>query len=1183
MKEYFPHQRQLILPTYLIAVCLLLAIDLGAQSNALYPIKVDQKWGYMNAKGRTVIEPRYDIISDKNIAWHTLDDRDSVNTPYRLVELDKKLGLINDQKQEVLSTRYQRIYPLSHEFFAVVLDSRVTVVNQKEEIIFKQRYKDIRIADTSAILGQHLFLVREEKWWGLMDEKEQLILPMQYKNISPIHKNTPLLKVQHPKSGERWGLINREEKVILPFKFQAIRGIHPNYIAAQKADSLFAIYDSTGALQYPAIYHRAFPLNAHFGALISKLHGAQLLRYATGDTISLNNRYNDFKALDQYFVICIMGNRQGLLDSLAREVLVPTYYSIKPYQQNLYAVSNFSGLIGLYRPGAGEILPSFYSYIGSFYQGYAQINMGQRIGLMDTSFQVVIPPNYNSIYRDGRHIKALKEDKVTLFKTDETGKIIGVEDYSNVSTLRIRKEDTGPVFDAQAIKRAPAVQNEAFYFTNYPSPATIRDAKWFWKRDKFTKQWGLYLTQDSSILIAPKFRLVRHIREPLLGMVYQYEKPIKTGLSVFLRTHYSGLCRAALFSFRKGDFITAFQFIGLRRHDFERGLPYAAAVDTLGRFCLVDPSGNLLKDENGQTQYYSYIGEFVDGVARVSVGGKFEEAEDPAQNKFTLEPLSLFARKFWFTAIDASRDYKKRMLLAADEAGNLPKWGLIDSTGRVLVAPQYGFIKDNDEGQCVAMKDNNWGVINLKNEVIVPFEYAYVSNYYGQWRILERAKGPIYFNARSWQILERGVKEKGLFREGLCRVKKDSLWGYINELGEEITPAIYIYANDFSEGRATVFDGQWKIIDPSGDIVTDINAISVDSLGTFHENRCMFVQNGRYGYIDTLGHIAIEPKYDRAFEFQNGIARVVINRKTGLIDQSGQFLLEPNQFDLIFPFNEWGLAMAKYNINHNRLCVINTQGEIVVPPKYVVIDPFKEGFAQVSDGKTYGFINRHGEEIIPLLYEAAQDFSEGLAAVKKPWTQSWFFIDTTGARAIPQEYDKAASFQYQFARVQHNEHDPNTKALIDHRGKSIKLDADRFQFFSEGIFGMFSAQPGKHGANFYYANQKDENLFDTYFEEIKPFFGDLAIVRINGRKGVINQRGLVVVRPKYFYLELLPDNTIMAGPPSFGIADRSGKIIVQAEYDYVEMMSGNLYRLEKGGKIGYVKVENGDWVWPLQQ
>ena len=69
--------------------------------------------------------------------------------------------------------------------------------------------------------------------------------------------------------------------------------------------------------------------------------------------------------------------------------------------------------------------------------------------------------------------------------------------------------------------------------------------------------------------------------------------------------------------------------------------------------------------------------------------------------------------------------------------------------------------------------------------------------------------------------------------------------------------------------------------------------------------------NGKYGYVDEDGNWVIEPKFDHAWDFDNGIAKVKLDDKYGYIKTDSTYLVEP-KFDELGYFKE-GLARVRFD------------------------------------------------------------------------------------------------------------------------------------------------------------------------------------------------------------------------------------------------------------------------------
>src|SRR5688500_17725301 len=76
-----------------------------------------------------------------------------------------------------------------------------------------------------------------------------------------------------------------------------------------------------------------------------------------------------------------------------------------------------------------------------------------------------------------------------------------------------------------------------------------------------------------------------------------------------------------------------------------------------------------------------------------------------------------------------------------------------------------------------------------------------------------------------------------------------------------------------------------------------------DFAGDFVEGLAVVGNDGQYGYIDPGGTLVVQPQYDFAADFAFGLAPVVVDGKVGYLDQTGQLVIEP-QFNDARPFTE---------------------------------------------------------------------------------------------------------------------------------------------------------------------------------------------------------------------------------------------------------------------------------------
>lgn len=152
-----------------------------------------------------------------------------------------------------------------------------------------------------------------------------------------------------------------------------------------------------------------------------------------------------------------------------------------------------------------------------------------------------------------------------------------------------------------------------------------------------------------------------------------------------------------------------------------------------------------------------------------------------------------------------------------------------------------------------------------------------------------------------------------------------------------------------------------------------------DMAGSFSEGRAVVVSTeGKSGFIDKKGEIAVPTIYDMASDFVDGVSVVSLDGKYGMIDVNGGIVV-PLEYDDMDPAFEPGTLIYA---RKDDLCgFIDTKGDVLIPFEYAGVDSvgFNDGLCAVSTGSSYGYIDETGAEAIPFTFRFAGMFS-GLVA-----------------------------------------------------------------------------------------------------------------------------------------------------------------------------------------------------------
>jgi len=72
----------------------------------------------------------------------------------------------------------------------------------------------------------------------------------------------------------------------------------------------------------------------------------------------------------------------------------------------------------------------------------------------------------------------------------------------------------------------------------------------------------------------------------------------------------------------------------------------------------------------------------------------------------------------------------------------------------------------------------------------------------------------------------------------------------------------------------------------------------------FHEGLAKFEQDGKYGYVDKEGNIAVAARYDDAGDFSEQLAAVVLDGKSFFINGAGKVIISLEDYDVYTNFVE---------------------------------------------------------------------------------------------------------------------------------------------------------------------------------------------------------------------------------------------------------------------------------------
>ena len=311
-------------------------------------------------------------------------------------------------------------------------------------------------------------------------------------------------------------------------------------------------------------------------------------------------------------------------------------------------------------------------------------------------------------------------------------------------------------------------------------------------------------------------------------------------------------------------------------------------------------------------------------------------------------------------------------------------------------------------------------------------------------------------------------------------------------------------------------------------------------------------------------------------DFSEGLAAIRTGEGVGFIDTNGELVIptvfeatnHPQMINAWYMFKE-GLSVT---VKNGKCGYIDKQGNVVIAPEYDCASPFSQGIAAVCKEGKWGAIDQNGKMVIPMEYTFVQTVREGLCGVYKDPLCG--YLDPSGKTVIPltDKYDLIHLFRCGMAVVTVG----NWKLDLPKQNENESA-ADFLKRFRKKVDENF--QKNSFGA----INQKGELVIEPKYQYISDFGDGLAAATIDGKKVYINTLGQTVFEvPQYNYHGTFFEGLAwVRSGEKYGCIDTSGKLIIPTEYDNMLVFKNKYAPASKSGKWGLID-QNGTVQLPIE-
>ncbi len=376
-------------------------------------------------------------------------------------------------------------------------------------------------------------------------------------------------------------------------------------------------------------------------------------------------------------------------------------------------------------------------------------------------------------------------------------------------------------------------------------------------------------------------------------------------------------------------------------------------------------------------------------------------------------------------------------------------YGYLTWTGQVAVPFDFEEGRAFTGGLAPVKQNGKYGVISTSGKLIIPLEFKSIQALGGKYFFATKNdQSHLLTSAGQTQLITELYDLIFPPISGCLVVKKDEKYGVIDMSGKKILPLAYSSAVVLSSSFIFVEDGTSKFGYTSTGALLFKGKYEGYQTSSF-KHGLAFKEGGLWGFYDTLGKVALKPRYEDFDVLSPNFIKVKMKNRYGVVDALGAYKI-PIKYSLLeLKYRELGVGIVKDDIYYG---MVSGSGAEITELKYGFI-----GMLDISLDVQQSLVGQNDKlkkqmrpeglsmlesddpeqkqriwELLKQNYESDyKPASEGLIPVL--FANKWGFLDNRGNVLIPFEFDLVTHFQNGKAEVLKG----NNRFYIDKSGKKL--------------------------------------------------------------------------------------------------------------------------------------------------
>ena len=363
--------------------------------------------------------------------------------------------------------------------------------------------------------------------------------------------------------------------------------------------------------------------------------------------------------------------------------------------------------------------------------------------------------------------------------------------------------------------------------------------------------------------------------------------------------------------------------------------------------------------------------------------------------------------------------------------------------------------------------------------------------------------------------------------------------------------------------------------------------------------------NGLIGFVNRKGRLAVPAQFESIGEVRNGNFIVSKNGRYGLINPSGEILLDYKYKELKFQsgktilaqnFYHWQVKdslnkiMEKFDADSilaesdsTYRCYVNNQSFLSTHKGRRVlyfVQAQKSFIKNLPPYTTWEYKGRIAYEnsdcnlVVPPVYDSVKYIpSDSIFIVY--WKNKIGILENDGSEIMPlnNKYQKIFNFYNGRAKILKD----GRYGFLDRFGNvRVSPQYENVQDFSEGFSAVYLA--GKWG----FVDRNENLIVQPFYSEVKPFSHGTARVKEKNKWSFVNSQGSKITTTPYD--EIIPAEYykwIIVSNKKYGLADSTGHEILGPKYESIRDLDNGYIIVKRNGKWGVLDYHE-NFVIPIE-